>query len=243
MSESISFVDVESNYSQVLEKIDRSSRISGREESDIKLVGVTKRIPLERIKPALDAGLSIIGEITGTGLKKKLPSIRKYSSSAEVHIISYMQSNKVKFSVERCDLIQSVRREKILSMINNYSQKLDIIYPILLQVDFSSVIKKKGLNHQETIKFLEIVENYSSIEVQGIMTIAPFEYAKELSSLTKFFEKTNSIFREEIQPKITSDFPVLSMGMSSNYELAIEKGSNMIRVGTAIFGPRQKYLV
>jgi pyridoxal phosphate enzyme (YggS family) len=243
MSESLPFIDVKSNYLKVLEKIDKSAKDSGRDEKDIRLVGVTKRIPLERIRPALDAGLETIGEITGTQLKKKLPIIRKYSSSAKVHIISHMQSNKVKFSVERCDLIQSVRREKILSMIDTYAQKVDIIYPILLQVDFSSVLKSKGMNQQETLRFLEIAENYPNVEIQGIMTIAPLEFMNEKSLLSKFFEKTKSVFDQEIKSKISCDFPILSMGMSSNYELAIEKGSTMIRVGTAIFGPRQKLLV
>ncbi len=238
MSESLPFVDVKSNYLKVLDKIEKSAKISGRDETDIKLVGVTKRIPLERIRPALDAGLSIIGEITGTQLKKKLPSIRKYSTSVNIHIISNMQSNKVKFSVERCDLIQSVRREKILSMINYYAQKLDRIYPVLIQVDFSSILKKKGLNYQETLKLLGIAKNYSNVEVQGIMTIAPFEYSQEKTLLTKFFEKTRSFFEKEIKPLITCDVPILSMGMSSNFELAIEYGSNLVRIGTAIFGPR-----
>ena len=238
MSESLPFVDVESNYLQVLEKIEKSAKISGRDGSEINLVGVTKRIPLDRIKLALDAGLGIVGEITGTQLKKKLPIIRKYSPTAKVHIVSQMQSNKVKFSVERCDLIQSVRREKILAMINTYAENVDIVYPILLQVDFSSVVKKKGMDLKETLRFLKLTEYYANVEVEGIMTIAPLEYSNENSLLAKFFERTRTIFEQEIQPRIQHDKPILSMGMSNSYELAIEKGSNMVRVGTAVFGPR-----
>ena len=238
MSKSLPAIEVESNYSNVLENIHKSASFTGRDGSDISLVGVTKRIAFDRIKPALDAGLKIIGEIISTELKKKLLRIKEYSPSSKIHVVGQMQSNKVKYSVEHCNLIQSVQSSKILSLIDKYAQKLDLIYPILLQVDFSQVEKRKGLNQQEVIKYLEEIKKLNHIEVQGIMTIAPLEYELEEVSLSKFFERTNSIFQKEIKPRISVDSPVISMGMSSDYEIAIKHGSNMVRVGTAIFGSR-----
>jgi len=231
-------VDVAANYSNVLQRVENSAKISSRNGSDITIVGVSKRIELSRIKSAIDAGLKIIGEVAGTELKKKLPDIRNYSSLTEIQIVGHLQSNKVKYSVENCQLIQSIQSEKILMLVNKFAQKQDIVYPIFLQVDFSNVLNPKGLNLEKTLKMLEISESLANVEAKGIMTIAPLELEKDENNLRKFFAKTHKIFQENIKPKISDINAELSMGMSNDFEIAIQEGSTMIRVGTAIFGPR-----
>ncbi len=231
-------VDVADNYNNVLQRVENSAKISSRDVLDITVVGVSKRIEFSRIKSAIDAGLKIVGEVTGTELKNKLPDIRNYSSSTEIQIVGHLQSNKVKYSVENCQLIQSIQSEKILMLVNKFAQKKDVVFPIFLQVDFSNVLNPKGLNLEKTLKLLELSESLVNVEVKGIMTIAPLELEKEEHNLRKLFAKTNKIFREIIQPKIPDINAKLSMGMSNDFEIAIQEGSNMIRVGTAIFGPR-----
>lgn len=231
-------VDVAANYNNVLQKIENSAKISSRDVLDITVVGVSKRIELSRIKSAIDAGLKIVGEVAGTELKKKLSDIRKYSPSTEIQIVGHLQSNKVKYSVENCQLIQSIQSEKILMLVNKFAQKKDVIYPIFLQVDFSNVLNPKGLNLKNTLKMLELSDSLTNVEAKGIMTIAPLELEKDEHNLRKFFAKTNKIFQENLKPKISDISARLSMGMSNDFEIAIQEGSTMIRVGTAIFGPR-----
>jgi pyridoxal phosphate enzyme (YggS family) len=238
MTQSPLSVDIPSNYQNVLRRIDESAKKSGRDGSEISLVGVTKRIEMGRIQLAIDAGLKIIGEVVGTELKTKILQIKNYSPSTELHVVGRMQSNKVKFAVENCNLIQSVQQEKILSLINKRAINQNKIYPILIQVDFSNVEFLKGLNIKETLKFLDKVKDYSNVCVHGIMTIAPLEFERDQKFLRKLFSKTTEIFENQIKPLLMIDNPQLSMGMSNDFDVAIEEGSNMVRIGTSIFGPR-----
>lgn len=238
MSNSPLEVDVAANYDNVLQRVEKSAKSSSRDISDIAVIGVSKRIELTRIKSAIDAGLKIIGEVAGNDLKKKLPGILNYNPSTEIQIVGHLQSNKVKFSVEKCQLIQSVLSEKILMLVSKFAKQTDIIYPIFLQVDFSNALKPKGLNLKETLMMLELSESLDNVDVEGIMTIAPLELEKDENNLRKFFARTHKIFQENLVPKLPDIEAELSMGMSNSFEIAIEEGSTMIRVGTAIFGPR-----
>ncbi|NPD87845.1 MAG: YggS family pyridoxal phosphate-dependent enzyme [Asgard group archaeon] len=238
MSENPQKIDVQSNFKKVLQQVEDYSEKVGRNPSEITIVGVSKRIEFDRIKLAIDAGLEIIGEIAGTELKKKLPLITDYSSSTQMHIVGKMQSNKVKYAVENCNLIQSIQTEKIFSLINRRAQSREIKYPIFIQVDFSNSVFPKGLDMNTLLKFIKSVEKYSNVEIQGIMTIAPLEYEVDQIKLRKFFSRTHKYFIEKIVPLLDVEKPQLSMGMSNDFNVAIEEGSTMIRVGTAIFGPR-----
>ncbi|MHA2254828.1 MAG: YggS family pyridoxal phosphate-dependent enzyme [Candidatus Heimdallarchaeaceae archaeon] len=238
MAENPQIVDVKSNFKKVLQQVENYSEKAGRETDEITIVGVSKRIEFERIKLAIDAGLTIIGEIAGTELKKKLPLITNYSPSTLMHIVGKMQSNKVKYAVENCDLIQSIQTEKILSLINRRAQSREIRYPVFIQVDFSETDFPKGLDMNSSLKFIKAIKKHSNIEIQGIMTIAPLEYEVDQSKLRKFFSRTHKYFLDKIVPLLEVEKPQLSMGMSNDFDVAIEEGSTMIRVGTAIFGPR-----
>ncbi|MCG3223359.1 MAG: alanine racemase, partial [Candidatus Heimdallarchaeota archaeon] len=132
----------------------------------------------------------------------------------------------------------SIQSEKILILVNKFAQKQDIIYPIFLQVDFSNILKPKGLNLEETLKMLKLSDSLTNIEAKGVMTIAPLELEKDEHNLRKFFAKTHKIFQEKIRPKMSETNVQLSMGMSNDFEIAIQEGSTMVRVGTAIFGLR-----
>lgn len=231
-------VDVVANYNSVLQRVENSAKKSSRDGSDITVVGVSKRIEFSRIKLAIDAGLKIVGEVAGTELKKKLPDIISYSPSTEIQIVGHLQSNKIKYSVENCHLIQSIQSEKILMLVNKFAQKQDHIYPIFLQVDFSNVLNPKGLNLEKTLKMLKLSDSLTNVRVRGIMTIAPLELEKDEHNLRKFFAKTHKIFQEKIRSNLPETNAQLSMGMSNDFEIAIQEGSNMVRVGTAIFGPR-----
>lgn len=238
MSDNPAEIDVKSNYQEVIRRVEKCAKHSGRALSDITIVGVTKRIELERIKPALDEGLQYLGEIVSTELKTKINQIRSYSPSTVIHIVGQLQSNKTKFAIEKCDLVQSVRTDKILSLLNRHAEKRNKTYPIFLQVDFSERESLKGLDRNQLSDFLLESQQYTSIDIKGLMTIAPLEYEQSPQILRKFFARTFKIFQEEFVPKVNNESLSLSMGMSSDFEIAVEEGSNLIRVGTAIFGPR-----
>ena len=229
------------NYHKVLETIESAAKKSGRDPSDITLVGVTKRIETERILPAVKAGLKIIGEVMGTDFKRKYDDIVSAAPDLTIHVIGNIQRNKVKMAVTKCHLIQSVKTEKILAEVNKRAEKLSKRYPIFLQIDVSDVEQKKGLTIKETLVFLKkIEEQYHNVVVEGFMTIAPLEYETTPSLLRKFFAKTYREFKEKLAPLLDIETPHLSMGMSSDYVIAIEEGATMVRIGTAIFGPRYK---
>ncbi|MHA1873533.1 MAG: YggS family pyridoxal phosphate-dependent enzyme [Candidatus Heimdallarchaeaceae archaeon] len=232
-------INVVENYYNVLSNIEKSAKKVGRDPSEITLVGVTKRIEVQRIVPVLKEGLTIIGEIVGKDLKQKYDLLKH--NNVSIHVIGKLQSNKVKYAVEKCDLVQSVHNEKILSLINKRAKMNKKIFPIFLQIDFSNLEVKKGLNIEETKKIIHLIKTkYNYIQIQGFMTIAPLQYMQNRRILAKFFKKTREYVDKELVPKIEYDNLQLSMGMTDAYQLAIENGSTMVRVGTAIFGPRNK---
>jgi len=238
MSDILAKVDVKSNYHEVLRRVEESACRSGRQLSDIVVVGVTKRIEMGRIKLALDEGLSHLGEVISTELKTKINDIRQYSSNVCIHVVGNMQSNKAKFAVEKCNLVESIKTEHILSLLNKYAKKKNQLFPVFFQIDLSGRNQLKGMTEKELLDLLELTKNYESIDVKGLMTIAPLEYEQTPTILRKFFKKTFQFYSKTFIPAVDKDETFLSMGMSSDYEIAIEEGSNLIRVGTAIFGPR-----
>ena len=238
MSELPIEVDVKANFQDVLNNVEKSASISGRDLSEITIVGVCKRIEINRIKPAIDAGLTHLGEVISTELKSKIDEIKNYSPSTIIHVVGQMQSNKTKFAVEKCNLVESVKTEKILSLLNKHAEKRNQLFPVFLQVDFSGRDQLKGLDEKGLLDFLEIAKNYTSINVLGLMTIAPLQLEQTPKQLRKFFSKTSNFYQNKFIPAIGNDETFLSMGMSNDYGIAIEEGSNLIRVGTAIFGSR-----
>ncbi|MHA1304193.1 MAG: YggS family pyridoxal phosphate-dependent enzyme [Candidatus Heimdallarchaeaceae archaeon] len=231
-------IDVVSNYHEVLRNIEKSARKANRDPSSVTLIGVSKMIETERILPVLKEGLKVLGEVVGKDLKEKYDKIITAHPSTQIHVVGKLQSNKVKFAIEKCHLVQSVNREKILQLIDRRARMSNKVYPIFLQVDFSQVENLKGLTLKEVIRLLKKIDTYPNVEVQGIMTIAPIEFMSDKAVLAKFYEKTRMHFDKDIKPLLQFENPQLSMGMSDAYELAVEKGATIVRVGTAIFGPR-----
>ncbi len=238
MEESRTNESIRDNYNTVLSEIEHHALKVGRDPSDITIVGVTKKIDYERIIPALKSGLNHIGELIEKEMKQKVELIKRDYPETNIHIIGNMQSNKVKYATEVANLIQSVEREKILNLLNSESEKNDKVTSILLQTDFCRERELKGLNQKATMKILETLLHYPFIEVKGIMSIAPLEYLNNERMLRKCFKKTKNTFEESIKPKLLTDKPILSMGMSNDYKLAVEEGSTLVRIGTAIFGQR-----
>jgi pyridoxal phosphate enzyme (YggS family) len=217
------------NINQIRQKIEAAALVSGRKASEITLVAVTKKVDYDVAKACYDVGLKDLGENRVQELQRKLPHIPE----ANWHLIGRLQTNKVKDIVGKVSLIHSLDRWNLAEEINKRYQQAGLIAPVLLQVNISGEQQKAGVDPREVNSFLDSIGQLTAIRVQGLMTIAP-----EVDNA----EETRPIFRELYQMKkaignkfehVRMDF--LSMGMSQDYEIAIQEGSNMVRIGSAIF--------
>jgi pyridoxal phosphate enzyme (YggS family) len=225
---------IENNVKRVRERIARAAENSGRREADILLVAVSKMQPLEKIYQAHQAGLECFGENKVQDLALK---VSESEYDLKWHMVGHLQSNKINKVIGNVEMIQSIDSIHLLEKLDNSGQEKDLCTNVLLQVNTSGEASKFGFNPEEVPAFCEKAETLKMIQIQGLMTIGPFtdetsEIVKSFSRLRKLSEEIEK-FRSE---KVKMDF--LSMGMTGDFEIAIEEGSNLVRIGTAIFGPR-----
>ena len=198
-------------------------------------MAVTKTVETDRIIEALEIGLDNIGENRVQELVQKYDIIGK---GPKYHMIGHLQSNKAKDIIDKVTLIHSLDRASLSREIDKRAKARDIIADVLIQVNVAGEESKHGLRVDEVIPFIEETLQYSNIRIKGLMTIAPFvEEAEEVRwvfrEMRKLYDEINARGYEGV------DMEFLSMGMTNDYEVAIEEGSNMIRVGTGLFGERK----
>lgn len=211
-------------------RIEQAALKSGRRISDISLIAVTKTVDSAAVQLAYDWGIADFGENRVQELVKKMDLIPQ----ARWHMIGRLQTNKVKDLIGRVYLIHSLDRWKLAEELDKRGQIAEIEVPTLLQVNISGEEQKTGISSGDVKDFLESAGQLSSLRIYGFMTIAP---------MTDNVEETRPVFRElfELKQKLSKrrynnvELNYLSMGMSQDYEIAIEEGANIIRVGTAIF--------
>lgn len=202
-----------------------------------KLIAVSKTQPADKILEAYEAGQRIFGENKAKELERKWNELPK---DIEWHMIGHLQTNKVKYIAPFVSLIHSVDSQKLLEEINKQGNKGNRVIPCLLQVHIASEDSKFGLKYDELLTLLETVNDYPFVKVTGLMGMATLTddvaiIRKEFTQLKQYFDDLKSKkFSKNIEMK------ELSMGMSADYTIAVELGSTMVRVGTAIFGDRIK---
>jgi len=198
------------------------------------LVAVTKTLPVERIIEALDLGIIDIGENKVQELTEKMGIL---GNRPRYHMIGHLQTNKVKYIVDNVHLIHSLDRISLAKEIDKRGKASDRILDTLIQVNIAQEDTKFGMMEDEVIPFIEKVLMMENISVKGLMTIAPF--TEDESVLRNTFSGLYNLGeRIKAQNYKELSMDILSMGMTNDFELAIEEGSNMIRVGTGIFGKR-----
>ena len=211
--------------------------IKNKIPEDVSLVAVSKTKPVEDLKKAYDAGQRIFGENKVQELREKQPQL---PNDIEWHMIGHMQSNKVKFIAPYISLIHGVESLKLLKEINRQALKNCRLIKVLLQFHIASESTKFGLQIQEAKEILDSDEfqKLQNVQISGVMGMASF--VENESQIRQEFSKLKSIFEELKSKYFTSaeSFNTISMGMSGDYQIAIEEGSNMIRVGSSIFGAR-----
>lgn len=226
--------DIKKNLEVIKEKIDRAAQKSGRKGTDITVIAVTKTIDVARINELISYGIQNIGENKAQELKDKYPQI---DPSVNWHFIGHLQSNKIKYIIDKVKLIHSVDSEKLAYNINEAAKKHDKVMDILLQVNVAEDENKFGLSYKEVEPLLYKLKDLKNIRVRGLMTIVPYDEEAENNRL--YFRRMKQLAVDIDNQNIDNiSMEFLSMGMTNDFEIAIEEGSNMVRIGTGIFGAR-----
>ena len=224
------------NISSVYKKMSHAAMRAGRNPEDIKLIAVTKTLGLERIKEAIDAGLRIFGENRVQEAREKIQNSRFKIQDSDIqwHLIGHLQKNKVKAAVDLFDVIHSVDSAELAEMIDKQAELIGKKQKIFIQVKLSDEVSKHGIVKENLSRLIEHIRGMKNLSVLGLMTIPPFFDTPELS---RPYFKELRILRDEAETKGLK-LSELSMGMTNDFEVAIEEGATMVRIGTAIFGGR-----
>jgi pyridoxal phosphate enzyme (YggS family) len=230
-----SYTDIfSSNYQTIEENIARAAQDSGRSREDIILIAATKTVSPEIINYAISQGVRYIGE---NRVQEFLSKEDMLSADAHRHFIGHLQSNKVKDIVGRVEMIQSVHSVKLASLIGKLSVEKGICTDILLEVNIGREENKSGFLKEELDEAISKISEIEGIKLRGLMTIPPI--CEKNSEITAFFEEMYKLFIDNRAKKIDNvNMEYLSMGMSSDYAEAIRSGSNLVRIGTSLFGKR-----
>jgi pyridoxal phosphate enzyme (YggS family) len=223
---------IENNLKIINEKIKKAALKANRNPEEIKLVAVTKTATMEQIKEAISAGVRIIGENKVQEAKEKYQIL---TADIEWHLVGHLQTNKVKYAIEIFDFIHSVDSIKLAKEIYRRSLQFGMITNVLVEVNVSGEETKYGIKPEEVEYFLKEISKFSRIKVRGLMTIAPIVEDKE--EVRPYFRKLREL-SEEIKRKNIKNIKMdyLSMGMTEDFEVAIEEDANMVRIGRGIFG-------
>jgi len=225
---------VEENVRRIRETVDAAALRAGA-QGGITLVAATKTNPPERIQEAIKAGITDCGENRVQEMLEKLP-LGAYEG-ARLHFIGHLQRNKVKQVVGAASLIQSVDSRELVSLIGARARAIGIVQDILIEVNIGGEAAKSGISPDGTGEILELCAAESGIFVRGLMTIPPI--AGENHGNRRYFDRMYKLFVDISAKKYDNiRMEILSMGMSADFEDAILAGANMIRLGSAIFGPR-----
>ncbi len=220
--------EVAHNLDRLRERIQTAAARAGRKSEDVTLVAVSKTVEPERIEAALAAGQTLFGESRMQEARAKIPLV---SSRAHWHMIGHLQTNKARDAVALFELIHSVDSVKLAVELNKWAERAGKTQAILLEVNASGEASKFGLKPEDVDAALSEINQLSRLEVQGLMTIAP---------LRDDIEEVRPCFRRLREWRDGAGLRELSMGMTHDFEIAIEEGATLVRIGTAIFGERQR---
>lgn len=225
---------IKENLADVKNHIKAAAEKVGRSEEDITLIAVTKTHPVEAINEAIDLGVTDIGENRVQEILDKYESVKP----VRWHLIGHLQTNKVKYIIDKVHMIHSVDSVKLLDEIERQAEKKGVeSIKVLIQVNISEQDTKSGISKEELPEILDYASKLKRVKVCGLMTILS-QFNNDIANRLQFRDIRDKFVDIALKKydNITMEF--LSMGMSGDYEIAIEEGSNMVRVGTAIFGKR-----
>ncbi len=222
-----------SNLEKVKERIHKACEKAGRKIEEVKLLGASKTVPAEKIKVFYECGLRLFGENRVQEFLKKYDVLKNLS--IEWHFIGQLQSNKVKYIIDKVALIHSLDRESLLEEIEKRAGNYGKVQEVLIEVNVGKEPSKGGVFPEGLKSLVENTLLKKHIKLKGLMTIPPYEEDPERSR--KYFVMLREL-KEEVEKEFGIKLDELSMGMSSDFEIAIEEGATIVRIGTLLFGGR-----
>ena len=220
----------------VKERIENAARACGRDPETVRLVAVSKTIPTDRVKQAIQAGVAILGENYVQEARAKFNDLATYPASW--HFIGHLQSNKAKYAVRLFDLIHSVDKLKLAREIDKQANKINKVQEILIQVNISEETSKSGVDVEDAHNLIKDISLLENLSVKGLMTMPP--YFNEPEKVQPYFSALRGLRDHlEQQDLFNVTLSELSMGMTGDFEVAIQEGATLVRIGTAIFGKRE----
>jgi pyridoxal phosphate enzyme (YggS family) len=224
--------EVRENYLRVVERMEDAARRVGRDPREIKLVAVSKTVDVVRIKEAVEAGVSILGENYVQEAQKKIEEIGR---PVAWHFIGHLQSNKAKYAVRLFDMVHSVDSLALAEELNRRAEQAGRVLKVMMEVNLSGETTKFGADEESVLNLAKMIRHLHHLSLEGLMTMPPYFDSPEESRpyYIGLRELKERMVREGIPMK------ELSMGMSHDFGIAIEEGATFVRVGTAIFGTRR----
>ncbi len=222
------------NLKTVEQNIEKACKRSGRSRDEITLIAVSKTKPVSMLQEAYNLGIHYFGE---NKVQEIIDKYDQLNTDIRWQMIGHLQRNKVKYIVDKVDLIHSVDSLRLAEQINEEAIKQGVIVKVLIQVNIANEDTKFGVLEEEVLPLVKAVAKLSNVQINGLMTIAPFvENAEENRTHFRNLHKLLIDIKSKNIDNIHMD--ILSMGMTGDYEVAIEEGATMVRVGTGIFGER-----
>lgn len=220
------------NYKNAMSRLETALEESGRNVQDVLVIGASKTMPLERILFVRDnTDVKIFGE------NRVQELLEKYTPDVRWHFIGQLQTNKVKYIVDKVELIHSVDRLSLLQEIDRQAKKHGKVQDILIEVNIGGEEKKGGVAPKEVIDFAKEVDKYPSVRLKGLMSVLP---NVEKEALNAFYLQLSKLYDTLKQTRLdNADIRYLSAGMSNDYDVAVKYGANIVRLGRALFGERE----
>jgi PLP dependent protein len=223
---------IKENLLGVMERIEKAARKVGRDPNEIKLVAVSKTVEAARIKEAIEAGVSILGENYVQEAQKKIEEVGRLVSW---HFIGHLQSNKVKYAIRLFDMIHSLDSIPLAEELNRRAEQADRVIRVMIEVNLSREATKFGTDEEVVVNLAKRIQNLKHLFLEGLMTMPPYFDSPEMSR--PYYIALRALKERMVKEGVP--MKELSMGMSNDFEIAIEEGATYVRVGTAIFGPRK----
>jgi pyridoxal phosphate enzyme (YggS family) len=234
---------VRENLLKVRERIEKAARKVGRDPGEVKLVAVSKTVETDRIKEAIEAGVTIFGENYVQEAQKKIEEIgrpactERFGEGRPVswHFIGHLQSNKAKYAIRLFDMIHALDSVPLAEELNRRAEQAGRVMKVMIEVNLSKEATKFGTDEEMVLNLVKRTQGLNYLSLEGLMTMPPYFDSPEMSRpyYIALRELKENMAKEGIPMK------ELSMGMSNDFEIAIEEGATFVRVGTAIFGPRK----
>ena len=223
---------IKENLLGVMERIEKAARKVGRDPNEIKLVAVSKTVEAARIKEAIEAGVKILGENYVQEAQKKIEEVGRPVSW---HFIGHLQSNKVKYAIRLFDMVHSLDSIPLAEELNRRAEQADRVIRVMIEVNLSKEATKFGTDEEVVVNLAKRIQNLKHLFLEGLMTMPPYFDSPEMSR--PYYIALRALKERMVKEGVP--MKELSMGMSNDFEIAIEEGATYVRVGTAIFGPRK----